>query len=115
MMGHAWSLLREAWFGANAGQLIVVNYETLTRRPEHTLRRLYEELGEPPFAHDFDNLAYDEPDYDALLGLPGMHRVRPKLEHQPRKSCLPPEIPAKCADANFWAKPEMNRNGVTII
>ncbi len=95
--------------------LIVVRYETFVRHPDHTIKRLYEELGEPPFAHDFDNLDYDEPAYDAHLGLPGMHKVRRKLEVLPRASCLPPEIPAKCAETSFWTQPEANRNGVTVI
>lgn len=115
LVGLPYHQLREAWFGASASQLILVKYETLVREPQETIKRLYEELGEPPFQHDLDNLVYDEPDYDAALGLPGMHKVRQKLEEKPRKSCLPPEIPAKFGEVNFWAKPEANRNGVTIL
>ena len=115
LIGLAWSLLREAWYGPNASMLIIVRYETLVHHPELTMRCLYEELGEDYFAHDFDSLDYDEPVYDAQLGLPGMHKVRRKLEPQQRVSCLPPEIPAKCADTSFWSKHEANRNGVVVI
>jgi sulfotransferase len=115
LIGLAWSLLREAWYGPNASMLIIVRYETLVQTPEQTIQRLYEELGEPYFKHDFDSLEYDEPNYDAHLGLPGMHTVRRKLEPQQRASCLPPEIPAKCADTSFWSQPGANRNGVVVL
>ena len=46
--------------------------------PQQTIARLYAALDEAPFAHDFDNIVYDEPDYDTQLGIPGLHKVRPK-------------------------------------
>jgi sulfotransferase len=79
------------------------------------MRRLYEELKEPPFQHDFNHVVYDEPDYDAGLGMPGLHKVREKVEYQKREPCIPPDIFAKYADTQFWLKPEMNRRGVTIL
>lgn len=115
LIGHAWSSLREAWFSENAGQLVVIKYDALVRQPELIMRRLYDEIGEEWFAHDFDHVAYDEPDYDAILGMPGLHKVRGKVEHQKRESCIPPEILAKYSDFNFWLKPEANRRGVTIL
>ena len=30
-------------------------------------------MGEEPFPHDFDNLAFDTPEYDTQIGLPGLH------------------------------------------
>ena len=59
LVGLPWASLREAWFGPYANRLIVVNYETLVRQPQGVLRRIYRELDEPWFEHDFDNLAYD--------------------------------------------------------
>jgi sulfotransferase len=115
LIGIAWNLLREAWFGPNATMLIIVQYESLVQQPEKTIDCLYEQLGLPSFGHDFDQLDYSEPVYDSHLGLPGMHSVRPRLEAQRRQSLLPPEIPAKCADTSFWMKPETNRNNVVVI
>ncbi|WP_158816037.1 sulfotransferase [Methylocapsa sp. S129] len=115
LVGLAWSSLREAWFSESAKQLIVIGYENLVREPDLTLRRLYEELGEKPFKHDFDRVTYDEPDYDALLGMPGMHRVREKVEYQEREICIPPDLFSKYSDASFWLRPEMNRRGVKIL
>ena len=115
LIGLAWSSLREAWFSENASQLIIVNYENLVREPQLTIERLYSELGEMPFPHDFENVAYDEPVYDAELGIPGMHKVRPKIDYQKRETCLPPDLFARYADTNFWLNPNLNHRGVTIL
>ncbi|MFC6950330.1 sulfotransferase [Paraburkholderia dipogonis] len=115
LIGLPWSTLREAWFSDEAKRLIVVPYDHLVRDPEKTLRTLYEQLGEPWFLHDFNDAVYDQPDYDALLGMPGLHKVRSKVEYQERKPCIPPDIFAKFAGTNFWAKPELNTRGVRIV
>ncbi len=80
LIGLAWSSLREAWFSEYAKRLIIVNYDKLVREPQAVMRRLYEELKEPLFEHDFNHVAYDEPDFDAAIGMPGLHRVREKVE-----------------------------------
>lgn len=115
LIGLPWSNLREAWFGGEAKRLIVVPYDHLVQAPERILRRLYEELDETWFAHDFDNVVYDEPDYDALLGMPGLHKVRRKVEYLERKATVPPDIFTKFAHSHFWEKPELNIRGVTIL
>jgi sulfotransferase len=115
LIGNAWSSLREAWFSEYAKRLIVINYEKLVREPQLIMRRLYEELNEPLFQHDFNHVVYDEPDYDASMGMPGLHTVREKVEYQKREPCIPPDLFAKYADAQFWLKPEMNRRAVTIL
>jgi len=115
LVGLPWSSLREAWFGDDADRLLIVDYETLARDPAGVVSRLYQALGEPPFAHDFDRIAFDHSAYDADLGMPGLHKVREKVAFAERQSCLPPDILAKYADAGFWLKPELNRRGVTIL
>src|SRR5262245_15158062 len=115
LVGQAWASLREAWFSENAKRLILVGYNDLVSRPDFVMTRLYAELGEAPFAHDFDHVAYDEPDYDAHLGMPGMHKVREKVEFTKRDSCVPPDIFTKYSDVNFWLRPEMSSKGVTVL
>lgn len=115
LIGLAWATLREAWFSPHAAKLIVVDYDKLVRSPEAILKCLYRELGEPWYQHDFDNVQYDEPEYDARLGMPGMHNVRSKVEHQSRQLCIPPEIFAKYADLNFWLKPEVRRKEIVFL
>jgi sulfotransferase len=115
VIGLAWSSLREAWFSENAKKLILIDYDKLVREPEGTMRRLYEELGEPLFQHDFDHVVYDEPDYDASMGMPGLHQVQEKVEYQKREPCIPPDIFARYSSTGFWLKPEMNRRGAVIL
>jgi sulfotransferase len=115
LIGLAWSCLREAWFSHHSAKLIVINYDSLVTNPLPVMQRLYQELGETWYEHDFQNLHYDEPEYDALLGMPGMHRVSSKVEPQRREACIPPDVFAKYADLSFWRKPEMNPRKVLVL
>jgi len=115
VIGLAWSNFREAWFSQHANKLIVVNYDTLVRAPEATLRRLYQELGEPWHNHEFSNLSYDEPEYDVQLGMPGLHKVKPRVEPTNREACVPPDIFATHAHLNFWLDPAAARKGIVIL
>jgi len=115
LIGLPWSTLREAWFGEQAPRLIIVPYEHLAREPDRTLRRLYDALGEAYFAHDFNQVIYDEPDYDAQLGMPGLHQVKQTVAYEARKPCVPPDIFTKFAGTSFWTKPELNTREVSII
>jgi sulfotransferase len=115
LIGLPFNTLREAWFGDFAKRLIVIPYESLAKNPKGTMNLLYKELDEKPFAHDFDNVQYDEPAYDENLGMPGLHKVREKVEYKERKPGIPPDLFNKYAPAAFWSKPEMNPRGVTII
>lgn len=115
LVGGPWSTLREAWFGEQAKRLIVLPYDHLVKEPKRTLHRLYSELGEKPFEHDLENVTYDEPDFDAHIGMPGLHTVRQKVEYRERMPCIPPDIFVKYASNSFWDKPDLNTRDVTII
>lgn len=115
LVGLPWSSLREAWFSENAGRILLVNYESLARDPAMIIRGLYEALEEPLFEHDFNHVIYEQSDYDADLGMPGLHKVHERVAFIDRPSVIPPDIFAKYADANFWLKPELNRRGVAIL
>ncbi|SDT07993.1 sulfotransferase [Pseudomonas asplenii] len=115
LIGLAWSNLREAWFSEQAKRLILVPYDHLVKEPRRTLERLYAELGQPWFEHDLQNVVYDEPEYDAQLGMPGLHAVRKTVEYQARPLCIPPDLFARYAATSFWNHAELNTHGVTII
>jgi sulfotransferase len=114
-IGGPWSGLREAWFGPFARKLIIIRYKSLAQRPSQTMGALYEALSAAPFEHRFDGLQYDEAAYDAKLGMPGLHDVRPLVSLIPRQSVLPPELIAKYAGASFWLDETANPGGVTVI
>jgi sulfotransferase len=115
LIGAAWSGLREAWFSDAAHKLIVVPYDVLVRDPANTLRRLYQAIGEPDFDHDFNNVAYDAPDYDNNLGMPGLHTVHPVVAVRERLPCIPPDVFAKYAKTHFWTNSELNPRNVLIL
>jgi len=115
LVGSAWSTLREAWFSETASRLIVIPYDVFVRAPDRTLRRLYTELGEPYFQHDFRNVAYDAPDYDNNLRSPGLHTVRRSVEFQERQPVIPPDLFAKYSKSHFWANSELNPRNVMVL
>ena len=116
LVGSAWSHLRELWFSALAERILLVSYEGFVQDPGGAMRRLYDALGMPGFEHDFQNIVYDEPAFDADFGMPGLHRVRPTVEQTVRQPCIPPDIFAKYAESDFWRRhPRKGPGGATII
>ena len=115
LVGFALDALREAFWSAHADRLILIGYEALTQKPEHTLRTLYEFLGEPWFEHDFDNVEFEAEQFDLALGTPNLHRVRRKVESIERQSVLPPELFSRFVNDAFWAVPELNTNNVPVL
>lgn len=106
--------LRQAWFGEHAHRLIGVRYESLTAQPQAVIGRLYELLGLPSFPHDFENGVFEEPEFDAQLGVPDLHKVRRRVEPNERATILPPDI-FNPNDRSFWDVPGQNPRGVTVL
>lgn len=114
-IGRPLSTFREAWFGDFASRLVVIRYESLARNPKSVIAKLYEELEEDNFEHDFGNLAYSNDAFDENLGMPGLHRVRPRVSFEKRETILPPDIVARLEGASFWRNPQENMKGVTVL
>jgi sulfotransferase len=102
LVGFAYNALKEAYYGEHADSLLLVEYELLTQAPEKVMRLIYEFLGERWFEHDFANVAYDAPAFDQALGLAGLHRVRPVIAPEPRRSVLPPDLFEQYSKLSFW-------------
>ena len=102
LVGFAWSALREAFYGEQARSLLVIDYDLLTQAPAKVMELLYQFIGEKPFAHDFDNVQYDAPEFDHALGVPGLHSVRTKVEYNERRTLLPPDLFDKYNKMTFW-------------
>lgn len=114
-VGFAWSALKEAVYGEHAGSLLLVDFDLLTAAPEKVLRLVYEYLGEPWFEHDFANVAFDAPDFDQQIGLPGLHRVRAKVAPVRRRTILPPDLFARLDELSFWRNLEHSRAHMIAI
>jgi sulfotransferase len=115
MVGFALDGLKEAFYGEESDRLLLVEYEALARAPRDTMAQVYAFLGEAPFTHDFDNLAYDAKDFDATLGTPGLHHVARKIAWTERPSVLPPELFARFANDAFWKAPAAGRSKAKVL
>jgi len=104
MVGMAYNALKEAYYGDYSDKLLLVEYDVLTKQPTETLQKIYHFLGEAPFEHNFNQVEYDEPEFDAKLGLPGLHKVRKKVEFVSRSTILPPDLFEKYDKLSFWLK-----------
>ena len=102
LVGYPWHALREACYSEFADRIVVVEYELLAQRPKAVFDLIYEFLGEERFEHDFENVAYDAPEFDAQLGLDGLHRVHPSVAPRPRTTILPPDLFEKYSKLAFW-------------
>lgn len=105
LVGHAWSSLREAFYGEHAASMLVVDYDLLAQAPQKVMPLVYRFIGEPAFDHDYEHVEYDAPEFDLPLGAPGLHKVRPKVEFKPRRPVIPPDLFEKYAQLSFWGDP----------
>jgi sulfotransferase len=102
LVGFAWAALKDAYYGEHAKSLLLIEYDLLAQAPEQVLRLVYDFIGEPWYAHDFERIAYDAPAFDQALGLAGLHKVRPKVQAESRRTVLPPDLFAQYAALSFW-------------
>lgn len=114
LVAPALNALRQAWYGEYADRLIALRYNSLTESPSEIMMRLYSLLEEEQFPHDFEHLEYEESEFDARLGMPGMHRVGTRVQASKRQTILPTELFERY-DQQFWELPSQNPRGVTIL
>ena len=102
LVGFSWAALKDAYYGEHAKSLLLVEYDLLAATPEKVLRLVYDFLEEPWFEHDFEHIEYDAPEFDQALGLKGLHKVRPRVEVEARRTILPPDLFEQYAGLDFW-------------
>lgn len=102
MVGFAWAALKEAYYGEQADSLLLIDYDLLSQSPEQVLRLVYQFIGEPWFEHDFNHIVYDAPQFDEALGVSGLHKVKPRVTHEPRRTILPPDLFEQYSKLSFW-------------
>jgi sulfotransferase len=113
LVGHAWSALKESYYGEHARSLLLVDYDLLAHAPDKCMRLVYDFIGEPLFEHDFEHVQYDAPAFDQALGLSGLHRVRPKVAPLVRRTVLPPDLFAQYSALSFWQ--DSNHSAAHVI
>lgn len=94
----------------NPDMIFLMEYESLCKDPEGTMRKIYAFIGKPYFKHDFDNVEYQNEAFDRSLNMKDLHTVRKKVEWQERPSILPKSIYDKYAGKEFWRGERGHRN-----
>ncbi|MCH8622896.1 sulfotransferase [Undibacterium sp. TS12] len=113
LVGYPWTALKDAFYGEHASSLLIVDYDLLAQAPEKVMPLIYQFIDEPAFQHDFSNVNYDAPEFDAQLGLHGMHKVRNSVSYEKRASILPPDLFEKYAALSFWTN--TSQSGANVI
>ncbi len=113
LVGRAYTGLKEAFYGEQSASLLIVEYELLAKAPDKVLPLIYQFLEEEWFEHDFNNVEYDAPEFDEALGVAGLHKVRPKVELQSRRTLLPPDLFQRFANMEFWR--DLNASQAHVI
>lgn len=103
LVGYAWHALQEAVWSEFADRIVIVDYDIFSQRPEEVIGLIYKFLDEEAYNHDFENVEYDAPAFDAQLGVQGLHRVHKKVEPRARKTILPPDLFERYAKLSFWS------------
>jgi sulfotransferase len=76
----------------DSGQFLYLWYDDLVTNPEQTINKVYDFCGWEKFNHQFDNIKNLTPERDDLLGLLGLHDIRPKLKRREVKVKLSDEL-----------------------
>lgn len=112
LVGFPWTALKEAFYGEHADRLLLVDYDLLAQAPHKVLPLVYRFIGETPWPHDYTNVQYDAPEFDAPLGVHGLHKVRPQVTLETRPTILPPDLFAQYAALSFWKDGAASRSNV---
>lgn len=116
LVGNAWNALKEGFFSGQSRRLLLLTYETLASDPARAIKAVYDFLGEPAFAHQFDTIAPMEiGEFDQRLGMPGLHALRPRVAYQPRTTILPPDLFRRVEKDSFWQDKSALECGVAIV
>jgi sulfotransferase len=89
----------------NPDMIMLVEYESLCKKPESVMREIYSFIGKQYFDHDFKNVEYENEVFDKALNMKSLHTVRKEVTWQERPSILPKSVWEKYAGKDFWRTP----------
>ena len=115
MVGFAYNALKEAFYGDDTSNLMLLRYETLVSDPARAIQAVYDFIGEPLHAHDFENIRFQADEFDLRAGTPGLHTVRKKIDVRERSSVLPPDVFRRFENDVFWLDPALNPRRVQVV
>jgi sulfotransferase len=79
-----------------------VEYDSLTKKPYETMKKIYQFIEEPWFEHNFDDVEVSYDEYDKQTKIEGLHNVSKKVQFIERNSILPTDLFTHYEQACFW-------------
>ena len=107
LIGYPLAALKQAMHGEHSSRLLLLPYDTLAERPREALKAVYDFCGLSEFAHDPNNVTFDAREFDARLGTPGLHEVRPQTRRVERQTILPPDLWRHYEKFSSWRDPAL--------
>ncbi len=114
MVGFALNAMKQAMHGPQAPRMMLLPYHAQAGDPAAAMEAVYRFTGLPPFRHDFEAISFETAEFDARLGTPGLHRVRPKAARVERETILPPDLWARYEGASIWRNPDFNKGRIEV-
>lgn len=115
IVGYAINALQSAYWSESNDKILLVDYEALAKRPEDTLRLIYQFIDQPWFDHNFNDVHYEADDFDMMMGTPGLHKVNGPVKWSPRDTILPPQIFQRFKNDSFWKNQDTNTKKIPVI
>jgi len=101
-VGFAYDGVKQAMFGPNKDNIMVVQYDQLAKNPKIVMKKIYEFIGEPWYEHDFDNVEASYDEFDTDMNIKGLHHVRKKVSFKERQPIVPPDLFNHLEQMDFW-------------
>ena len=79
-VGICYNRIQDAINRGFKDRMFFVDYDDLTRKPGETLESIYDFLEEGHYQHDFHNIKQATKEDDMILGIPGLHEIRPEIQ-----------------------------------
>lgn len=101
-VGFAFEGVKQALTSNMNNKIFLLEYDRLAKRPEQTMRAIYQFLGKPYFEHNFNDVEASYDEFDEDLSLRGLHTTRKKVEFIERKSIIPPDLWECYGNYEIW-------------
>jgi sulfotransferase len=102
VVGFAYNSLKQAITSVEKNMLMLIEYEQLCKNPQGMVQAIYNFIDQPQYDHNFNNVAASYPEYDADVGIEGMHTTRAKVEWTEREMIIPPDIQHQFSNMEVW-------------
>ena len=110
-----YSSLKEG-YAKNPEIIHFIEYESLCKFPEKTLKDIYNFINVDYYSHDFNDLDYSNSRFDLKSGIPNLHTIKPVVYYEECKYYIPEEIKQKYQQMRmeFW-KPYHQSQGLIAL